>query len=158
MFCLRQNACKYEQFRVSLDSVFDESICCNAALLVNAVCMCSFMLGYHVHEKAILVVTVPAAINAITDCRAAGNYLFLSTVGTYQLLPLLFTPTEYPIKVGSQMPGMRTTTPSHILAECTDACQGCMALCPCLRAELIARWLINSYSPHQSRELPVSGL
>ncbi|PRW44369.1 putative dolichyl pyrophosphate Glc1Man9 c2 alpha-1,3-glucosyltransferase [Chlorella sorokiniana] len=66
--------------------------------------LCSFMLGYHVHEKAILMVTVPLAVMAAAGLmpdgrRAAADFLFLSTVGTYSLFPLLFEPEEYPIKV-----------------------------------------------------------
>jgi ALG6, ALG8 glycosyltransferase family len=44
-------------------------------------------------------VTVPLAVVAATDACTASDYLFLSTVGNYSLLPLLFTPAEYPIKV-----------------------------------------------------------
>ena len=64
---------------------------------------CSFMLGYHVHEKAVLVVTVPAAVSAVANRRAAGEYIFLTTVSTYALFPLLFTAAEYPIKVSTWM-------------------------------------------------------
>ncbi|KAL4420176.1 hypothetical protein ABPG77_008312 [Micractinium sp. CCAP 211/92] len=65
--------------------------------------MCSFMLGYHVHEKAILMVTVPLGLLAIAgllpSSAAAGDFLFLNTVGTFSLFPLLFEPREYPIKL-----------------------------------------------------------
>lgn len=59
---------------------------------------CSFMLGYHVHEKAALTAVIPAALGSVASPRAAGEYMFLSTVATYAIFPLLFTPTEYPIK------------------------------------------------------------
>ena len=62
--------------------------------------MCSFMLGFHVHEKAILTVLIPLALNAADNRVAASEYMFVSTVGTYALFPLLFTAQEYPIKVG----------------------------------------------------------
>lgn len=66
--------------------------------------LCSFMLGYHVHEKAVLMVAVPlgllAAAGRMPGGRAAaGDCLFLSTVGTYSLFPLLFEPQEYAVKV-----------------------------------------------------------
>jgi alpha-1,3-glucosyltransferase len=57
------------------------------------------MAGYHVHEKAILLVTVLLALEAADGPRPAGLYLFLSTLGHYALTPLLFTRAEYPIKV-----------------------------------------------------------
>ncbi|KAK9828093.1 hypothetical protein WJX81_002987 [Elliptochloris bilobata] len=61
--------------------------------------MCSFMAGYHVHEKAALMVTVPLALDAIRSRPAARDWLFLSATAHYALLPLLFTLAEYPIKV-----------------------------------------------------------
>ncbi len=39
------------------------------------------------------------AAGATRDCAAASRFLFLTTVGNHGLLPLLFTPAEYPIKV-----------------------------------------------------------
>ena len=57
------------------------------------------MLGYHVHEKAILGVTVTAALTALTSRRSAWQYLFLVTVSTYALFPLLQGLAEYPVKV-----------------------------------------------------------
>ncbi len=43
--------------------------------------------------------TVQMAAGATRDRAAASRFLFLSTVGNHGLLPLLFTPAEYPIKV-----------------------------------------------------------
>eukprot|EP00884_Botryococcus_braunii_P019288 jgi/Botrbrau1/6042/Bobra.0042s0025.2 len=62
-------------------------------------CMCSFMAGYHVHEKAILLVTVLLALDAADSARHAGLYLYLSSLGHYAVTPLLFTRAEYPIKI-----------------------------------------------------------
>jgi hypothetical protein len=56
------------------------------------------MAGYHVHEKAALMVTVPLALDAARGRRAAADWLFLSATAHYALLPLLFTAAEYPIK------------------------------------------------------------
>ena len=57
------------------------------------------MFGYHVHEKAILMATVPMAL-AAADCEwDARQYFMLSTVGHVALMPLLYTEQEYPIKV-----------------------------------------------------------
>ena len=57
------------------------------------------MLGFHVHEKAVLTVLIPMALHAVDDHQAARRYMLLSTAGTYALFPLLFELREYPIKV-----------------------------------------------------------
>jgi alpha-1,3-glucosyltransferase len=57
------------------------------------------MFGYHVHEKAILMVTIPMAVAAADSQWNARQYFVLSTVGHVALMPLLFTEQEYPIKV-----------------------------------------------------------
>mmetsp|Transcript_17871 Transcript_17871/g.45803 ORF Transcript_17871/g.45803 Transcript_17871/m.45803 type:complete len:531 (+) Transcript_17871:116-1708(+) len=66
---------------------------------VTYACMCSFMLGYHVHEKAALMVTLPMALMSLESADMAGQYLFTSTVAHYAILPLIFTPQEYAIKI-----------------------------------------------------------
>lgn len=68
----------------------------------------SFMAGYHVHEKAALMVTVPLALDAVRSRAAARDWLFLSATAHYALLPLLFTLPEYPIKASS--PGALLTS------------------------------------------------
>lgn len=71
--------------------------------------LCAFYFGWHVHEKAILTVLVPAGIAIAIDAddesigakefaKQAGEFLFLSVVGTYALLPLLFESREYWVK------------------------------------------------------------
>ena len=57
------------------------------------------MAGYHVHEKAALMVTVPLALDAVRGRAAARDWLLLCATAHYALLPLLFTLAEYPIKV-----------------------------------------------------------
>ena len=57
------------------------------------------MFGYHVHEKAILMVTIPMALAATESKGNARQYAVMSTVGHVALMPLLFTEHEYPIKV-----------------------------------------------------------
>ena len=64
-------------------------------------CCCSFMLGYHVHEKAILMALLPLALDTVGSAQAARSFILLSMTGHYSLLPLLFSPNEYPIKVTS---------------------------------------------------------
>ena len=60
--------------------------------------MCSFMLGYHVHEKAILVAIIPLGMLAADSAKDAKVYLFLSWFGHFALFPLLFTPLEEVLK------------------------------------------------------------
>jgi len=61
--------------------------------------MCSFMLGYHVHEKAILTAVVPLGLACLDTALDAKIYLLVSWVGHYSLFPLLFEAREEPIKV-----------------------------------------------------------
>ncbi|KAI3373349.1 hypothetical protein L3Q82_006651 [Scortum barcoo] len=60
----------------------------------------SFMFGWHVHEKAILIAILPLSILAVESREDAGIFLVLTTTGHYSLFPLIFNPAELPIKVG----------------------------------------------------------
>ena len=90
--------------------------------LTAHVTLCSFMFGWHVHEKASLMVTVPMAIAlALDDANLggedgarrfafhAGEYIFVSTVANYAVSPLLFQPREWPIKTLMQVIGLVVT-------------------------------------------------
>ncbi|XP_034406708.1 probable dolichyl pyrophosphate Glc1Man9GlcNAc2 alpha-1,3-glucosyltransferase isoform X1 [Cyclopterus lumpus] len=59
----------------------------------------SFMFGWHVHEKAVLLAILPLSFLAVESREDAGIFLVLTTTGHYSLFPLLFTPAELPIKV-----------------------------------------------------------
>ncbi|KAM9348431.1 dolichyl pyrophosphate Glc1Man9GlcNAc2 alpha-1,3-glucosyltransferase [Symphorus nematophorus] len=59
----------------------------------------SFMFGWHVHEKAVLIVILPLSILAVESREDAGIFLLLTTTGHYSLFPLIYTPAEFPIKV-----------------------------------------------------------
>ena len=78
-------------------------------------CLCSFMFGYHVHEKAILMVTIPMALTAADARQHARQYFILSTVGHVALMPLLYTEQEYPIKVNSSLS-------CHHCQSCSSSC------------------------------------
>lgn len=68
---------------------------------IGAVTLCaysSFLFGYHVHEKAILLVIIPFSLIALKDRRYFGAFRPLAVAGHVSLFPLLFTPAEYPIK------------------------------------------------------------
>lgn len=59
----------------------------------------TFMFGWHVHEKAILIAILPLSILAVESREDAGIFLMLATTGHYSLFPLLFTVAELPIKI-----------------------------------------------------------
>ncbi|GAU97192.1 hypothetical protein RvY_08534 [Ramazzottius varieornatus] len=62
------------------------------------VTLSSFLFGWHVHEKAILLAIVPLTWLAISSANDARLFLLLSTAGLTGLHPLLFTPSEIPLK------------------------------------------------------------
>lgn len=69
---------------------------------VRALILCafsSFMFGWHVHEKAILMVIIPMSLLIVEKKNDAKLYIFLSTIGHYSLFPLFFTQFETPIKI-----------------------------------------------------------
>ncbi|KAF6101934.1 ALG8 alpha-1,3-glucosyltransferase [Phyllostomus discolor] len=59
----------------------------------------SFMFGWHVHEKAILLAVLPMSLLSVGKARDASIFLILTTAGHYSLFPLLFTAPELPIKI-----------------------------------------------------------
>ncbi|KAL2752548.1 glycosyltransferase family 57 protein [Sodiomyces alcalophilus JCM 7366] len=68
---------------------------------IGAVTLCgyaSFLFGWHVHEKAILLVIIPFTLIALKDRRYLGAFRPLAVAGHVSLFPLLFTPAEFPIK------------------------------------------------------------
>uniref|UniRef100_A0A0M3I0F3 Alpha-1,3-glucosyltransferase n=1 Tax=Ascaris lumbricoides TaxID=6252 RepID=A0A0M3I0F3_ASCLU len=80
-------------------------------LLLTHAAFAFFLAGYHVHEKAILLVTVPYTILAATDHRFLSSFVVLSTVANISLFPLFFTPFENIIKVS-------VVFCYHFLSEC----------------------------------------
>jgi alpha-1,3-glucosyltransferase len=72
-------------------------------MFVAAVTLCgyaSFLFGWHVHEKAILLVLIPFSLLALKDRRWLSAFRPLAVAGHVSLFPLLFTAAEFPIKVG----------------------------------------------------------
>lgn len=65
---------------------------------VNYCAMCCFMLGWHVHEKAALMMIIPLGLS-VTDSKFHFNfYYFFSVVGHYSLFPLLYERQETIVK------------------------------------------------------------
>jgi alpha-1,3-glucosyltransferase len=58
----------------------------------------SFLFGWHVHEKAILLVIIPFSLIALKDRRFLGAFRPLAVSGHVSLFPLLFTEAEFPLK------------------------------------------------------------
>ncbi len=58
----------------------------------------SFLFGWHVHEKAILLVIIPFSLLALKDRRHLGAFRPLAVAGHVSLFPLLFNAAEFPIK------------------------------------------------------------
>jgi alpha-1,3-glucosyltransferase len=57
------------------------------------------MVGYHVHEKAIMTAIIPMTLLATTDCTMAHVYIRTCTFGIFGILPLLYQPEELLVKV-----------------------------------------------------------
>ncbi|KAH7408643.1 ALG6, ALG8 glycosyltransferase family-domain-containing protein [Phaeosphaeria sp. MPI-PUGE-AT-0046c] len=73
----------------------------NWETFVGAITLCgysSFLFGWHVHEKAILLVIIPFSLVALHDRRFFGAFRPLAVAGHVSLFPLLFTAAEFPVK------------------------------------------------------------
>uniref|UniRef100_A0A182PK42 Alpha-1,3-glucosyltransferase n=1 Tax=Anopheles epiroticus TaxID=199890 RepID=A0A182PK42_9DIPT len=69
---------------------------------VRAIVLCgctSFLFGWHVHEKAILMVLIPLTLLAIANPNDARWTVFLGVVAHYSLFPLLFKPELTLVKI-----------------------------------------------------------
>ncbi|SCV72210.1 BQ2448_4904 [Microbotryum intermedium] len=59
----------------------------------------SFLWGWHVHEKAVLLFLVPLSLTAAEDEHHLRTFIVATTAGIYSLFPLLIKPNETPVKV-----------------------------------------------------------
>ncbi|GFS94751.1 probable dolichyl pyrophosphate Glc1Man9GlcNAc2 alpha-1,3-glucosyltransferase [Nephila pilipes] len=74
----------------------------NFKVFLDSIILCSFgsfLFGYHVHEKAILLIILPLTISAVLYKEEAQLYIFLSIVGHFSLFPLLHLEGETPLKI-----------------------------------------------------------
>ncbi|VVT48835.1 uncharacterized protein SAPINGB_P001975 [Magnusiomyces paraingens] len=60
----------------------------------------SFLFGWHVHEKAILLVIFPLSFVALRDSRILSTFVPLTVAGYISLFPLIFTSGESLLKTG----------------------------------------------------------
>lgn len=70
---------------------------------VGAMTLCGyalFLFGWHVHEKAVLVVVWPFTFIAARDRLLLKPFTLLVSAGFVLLFPLIFTPMEWGVKVG----------------------------------------------------------
>ncbi|KZT43050.1 glycosyltransferase family 57 protein [Sistotremastrum suecicum HHB10207 ss-3] len=69
---------------------------------ITAVTLCgytSFLFGWHVHEKAVLLILVPLSLIATENHAYFRTFVIASVSGIFGLFPLLFTPQETIIKL-----------------------------------------------------------
>ncbi|THV08661.1 glucosyltransferase [Dendrothele bispora CBS 962.96] len=59
----------------------------------------SYLFGWHVHEKAVLLVLIPLSLLAAERQAYFRTFILASVAGIFSLFPLLFTPAESIIKV-----------------------------------------------------------
>ncbi|KAF9058041.1 glucosyltransferase [Panaeolus papilionaceus] len=59
----------------------------------------SFLFGWHVHEKAVLLVLIPLSLLAAERHAYFRTFILASVSGVFGLFPLLFTPAESIVKV-----------------------------------------------------------
>ncbi|KAJ2931560.1 hypothetical protein H1R20_g5475, partial [Candolleomyces eurysporus] len=59
----------------------------------------SFLFGWHVHEKAVLLILVPLSLLAAERHAYFRTYIIASVAGIFGLFPLIFTPAESIVKV-----------------------------------------------------------
>lgn len=74
----------------------------NVLSFLKAVVLCNFgafLFGWHVHEKAILHVTIPLILVACLERREASILTLLSLTGHVSLLPLLYRAQESVLKI-----------------------------------------------------------
>ncbi|KAI8350594.1 glycosyltransferase family 57 protein [Choanephora cucurbitarum] len=71
----------------------------------------SYLFGWHVHEKAIMIVLLPYGLMAANSQIHLRIFVVLSSAGIFSLYPLLFHATETPIKIAATLLWFCATLP-----------------------------------------------
>ncbi|KAI7870863.1 glycosyltransferase family 57 protein [Spinellus fusiger] len=71
----------------------------------------SYLFGWHVHEKAIMIILVPFSLMAANSKLHLRLFILLSCSAIYSLFPLLFKPTETPVKASLSLLWVITVIP-----------------------------------------------
>ncbi|CEG67079.1 Putative Alpha-1,3-glucosyltransferase [Rhizopus microsporus] len=82
---------------------------------LSSLLLCAFatyLFGWHVHEKAIMIVLIPYGLMSTDSKLNLRAFVILSIAGIYSLYPLLFQPTETPIKLVYTLLWAFTVVPS----------------------------------------------
>ncbi|KAL5970146.1 putative dolichyl pyrophosphate Glc1Man9GlcNAc2 alpha-13-glucosyltransferase [Taenia solium] len=82
----------------------------------------SFLFGWHVHEKAVLMTTLPLTFLAVASRRLRGISFYVNTVAHFSLLPLIFTPDEQLIVLSSYL--LYTLTQYFLLGRSSNPVTG----------------------------------
>lgn len=75
---------------------------CNFKRFIGSLTLCgysSYLFGWHVHEKAIMLVIVPFTFLVVLDKRLLTPYMLLCSSGIVSLFPLLYTSQDFLIKI-----------------------------------------------------------
>lgn len=60
--------------------------------------LASFLFGWHVHEKAIMLVIIPFSFLVVSDRRLLSSFMLLTSAGYVSLFPLLYESQDFLIK------------------------------------------------------------
>ncbi|KAL4003445.1 ALG6 ALG8 glycosyltransferase family protein [Acanthocheilonema viteae] len=71
----------------------------NFPLLLTLSAFAFFLAGYHVHEKAVILITIPYTILASSNHRFLPSFIVLSIAANVSLFPLFFTFFENILKI-----------------------------------------------------------
>jgi TRAP-type C4-dicarboxylate transport system permease large subunit len=68
------------------DDVDDDGL----IILIILCAFSSFLFGWHVHEKAVLLILMPLSCLSIKDAQISSIYFLMSFISNYSLFPLIF--------------------------------------------------------------------